>query len=390
MTYAMLDSREWRIVVDLETGAPVGPGTPAAKDRLLNMANRVTEGHPYPGDLALESIEWVTDTALRIWKAYDPGFMFISYAQPQMLSGVVGIDMSKWNHIVDRQFGNVDRFLAETEYVPILVGLGDMTPIKGYIDLTGLDGIGYVRKPDRCYAGLFGPSGSDLLNMSETPGVERVVSRQDIVAHFGASPDFERRCPDYLVVAEEGYTFKAMGSSPRTGCNTVARNRSVPVYTSLHDARIDSIVDIRNVITSNAKRQRIALILMDGIGIRSFRGEFTLCENCVDWYTYSQGDDSYLAISTGRHFQHNSYPPGWLDFIEDRETKRCPYDGYIANLEYNSIGNHLRETLGVSSAAVGSRSTFTHLASGADICVECCCCGLHNYGTKAAVYSQQV
>ncbi len=389
MTYAVLDVREWDIAVDLETGAPLDTETCSIDSSMLNMARQVVKGYPYPGDFALESMEWVTDTALRLWKAYDPNFMFISYAQPGILGGVLDLTRDDWNDLVDRQFQNVDRFIKNTGYTPIIVGLGDMIPLKGYANLSNLDGIGYVRKANRRYAGLFSPSDDDLAKLGDMPGVERVVSKHDFIDLFGAAGSFEHKFPDYLVVAEEGYAFKTMGSSTRIGYKTIARNESIPVYAGLSNARIHSIVDLRDAIIRNASRQRIALILLDGIGVKDFRGRYNLCDNSVYWYTYCQGDDSYLAISTGKHFQYGDYPPGWLDFTDDVESKTCPYDGFIERPVTDSIGNYLRNVLGVTSAAAGSRSTFTHLAAGADICVECCCCGLYNYGTKAVIYKDQ-
>lgn len=389
MAYAVLDVREWDVVVDLDTGAPVNVNEAGIDSSMLSMARQVIKGHPYPGDFAPESMEWVTDTALRLWKAYDPHFMFISYAQPGILGGVIDMTPDDWNDIVDRQCKNVDRFIENTGYTPVVVGLGDMVPLKGYVNLSGLDGIGYVRRANRRYAGLFNPSDNDLVQLGKMPGVERVVSKRDFINLFGAADGFRRRLPDYLVVAEEGYGFKAMGTSTRIGYRTIARNESIPVYTRLSDAGIHSLVDVKDAIIRNVSHQRIALILLDGIGVKDFRGQYNLCDNSVYWYTYCQGDDSYLAISCGKHFQYNDYPPGWLDFIEDSEAKKYPYDGFIESSPPDSIGNYLRTETGVTSAAVGSRSTFTHLAGGADICVECCCCGLYNYGTKAVIYKDQ-
>ena len=384
MNYAVLDVREWDITIDLERGTPITGEIPGPEKRRLQLARRLIKDHPYPGDFALESMEWVTDGALRLWKAYDPTFMFISYAQPQILGGVVDMTTADWRRLIDRQFQNVDRFLAESGFTPIIIGLGDLVPIEGYVDLSSWDS--YVRKPDRLYAGLYGlEDEDDFSRLTNTPGVERLISKEDFIANFGAGKDFARRLPDYLVIAKEGHTFKTMGGSPRMGLKTVARNWRIPVYTALDDA-IQSIVDVNEVVLRNAGKERIALIVLDGIGIEDFQGPHELCANNFHWYTYSQGDDSYLALGTGKHFQFNDYPPGWLSFVEDPEDKRCPHDGYITRLVPDSIGSVLRKQ-GISSGAVGSRSTFTHLASGADICVECCCCDLYNYGTKAVIYT---
>ncbi|NLS45474.1 MAG: hypothetical protein GX969_07030 [Firmicutes bacterium] len=389
MAYAILDVREWDTVVRMDTGEPLPMNSPKVNTPMLDMARQVIKGHPYPGDFSSKSIEWVTDTALRLWKTYDPHFMFMIYAQPGILGGVKYMTPDRWNSLVCRVFQNVNRFIEITGYIPIIVGLGDMVPLKEYIDLSGLDGIGYIRMPNRRYAGFYNPTDRDISRFDRMPGIERTVSKCDFINLFEPSDVFRERLPDYLIVAKEGYSFKTLGTSSRTGYKTIAKNEAIPVYTGLPNTEINSLVDLKDTVIKNINHQRIALILLDGIGTKDFPGEYRLCNNSLYWYTYCQGDDSYFAVSCGEHFQHSDYPPGWLDFTEDFEMKTYPYDGFIEKPLSGSIGNYLRTKMGITSAAAGSRSTFTHLSGGADICIECCCCGLYNYGTKAVIYKTQ-
>jgi hypothetical protein len=374
MTYGIIDVREWQTTVDLKTGKKVD-----VDNELTKIAKKIIGRNYYPGDLELKSINWVTDVALDLYSEYKPDFMFLNYAQPYLLSRFTKLSNSEWNELINLLFDNINRFIMQSGFVPVVVGLGSMTPLINYIDLSGLDGVALCGGMSAYYAGLFDPTPEDLKYLESIPHIERIVNKQQFIRNFGGSKDFINRFPDYLIEAAQGYTFKAYGSMARTIFKIPAKNATIPVFCPL--GNISSIVDIKKVIERKLIKNKIALIVLEGVGAEDFRYSHTLCSNKLNWYTYDQGENHYLAIMTGKHFQSNDYPPGYKYYIEDSEYKKYPYSGCFTELPSDTIASRLN----IKTAAVGSRSILTHAVSCADICIECMARGLYNYGTMAVI-----
>lgn len=378
MSYGLIDVREWDVFVDLTTGEPVDPPGLEIEGLVRGIVGR----NPYPGDLALESIDWVTRLALELDRAYQPQFMMLTYANQYFLSRYEGLSPSLWKDTTSRIFAQVDGFVRTTGFIPIVVGLGRMIPLRQYIDLNDLDGLVVAGGGSAHYAGIFAPSERDLTRLGKMPGIEKVVARDDFLREFGGSPDFIRRFPDYLLAAEEGFTFKAYGGMARPMYKIPAKDSRIPVYTPLL-GHLVSLTDIKGLIMEAIATNRVALILLEGIGAGDFQLDYRLCSNQANWFTYNHGESHYLAITTGRHLQYNHYPPGYKYYIDDHETRANPYAGPFVDTPSHTIGQELRQR-GLKSAAVGNRSVLTHMTSGADIAIECLARGLYNYGTLAA------
>jgi hypothetical protein len=107
----------------------------------------------------------------------------------------------------------------------------------------------------------------------------------------------------------------------------------------------------------------------------------TLCKNTSDWFIYENLMDQYMTITTGRSFQYNDFPPVYMYYEEDDETKKYPFSGAYTSLPQDTIGR----LKNIKSAAVGTRGMVTHVASGADICIECFARQLYNFGTMAII-----
>ncbi|QSZ27983.1 hypothetical protein ACETAC_03695 [Aceticella autotrophica] len=383
MAIGIIDVREWQTMVDLKTGDKIDIDL-----KSIDKIKKIIAQNYYPGDFELESIDWVSDMAMRINEVYEPDFMLLSYAQPYFISRFKKIFNYEMIGIINYLFKSVENFLKNTDFVPVIIGLGDLVPLRGFIDLSNIDGIAFCGGMSSCYGGLFDATSKDLDYLAGIPEIEKIISKKKFMDEFGGREDFIKRFPDYLLIAKEGYTFKACGSLARTVYKVPAKNTTIPLYTSLDG--IDSIVDVKKVIEENLDNRKIALILLEGIGTRDFKWQYTLCKNSIKWYTYEQDANQYLAITTGKHLQYNGYPPGYKYYIEDDENKPYPYEGPFMEIPENTIGQMNK----IKSAALGSRSIITHVASGADISIECLCRMLYNYGTMAVikdiVYKQEI
>jgi hypothetical protein len=374
MSLAIIDAREWQNVFDLRTGAKVTEDSP-----VLSMVREVQARRPYPGDLDSSGNRWVTDTALDLIDRYDPSFVFLTYAQ-QFFSGRYSIQSEKeWADTVTGLYYEVERFVTASGYTPVIVGTGDMTPFVEFIDVTRLQGLVLATHWSARYAGLHDATDNDLACLRRLPGLERIVPRDEFLRLFPDSPGDRSMVPEYLLVAREGYMFRTVGGAFRRVRRVPAHSFSIPVATELGEASF--ITDIRGLVDANIGRRRIALIMVEGIGLRDFPWACRKCDNGRGWFYYEPGDGQYLTISTGRH-QVFEYPTGYKYFEEDAEKKEFPFSGYFRSVPEDTLAGDFD----VRSIAVGNRSMFMHMATGADISVECFARNLFNQGTMAVIH----
>lgn len=372
MSVGVIDVREWQTTVDFATGEKV-----EATGELVGLAKKLIANRYYPGDTDRKGIRWVTDTALDLVTAYQPDFLFLSYAQPYFYSLYREYREEEWEEICSSIFTEIERLVIQTEYVPVVVGLGGMVPVKGFVDLNDLDGLGVATNWSFQYAGLYGPSIADLDLLTAHPHVERVVSKAEFIQLFRGMKNFIARLPDYLLVAKEGYTFRGFSTTARKIYRIPAKNFHIPVYTSL--GKLRSIVDIHSLVSQAIPRQKVALILVEGVGPENFASPYQLVENREYWFTYENSLDQYLAIGTGTHFQYGEFPPVYLR--DDAEDEKYPFSGGFTVLPQQTLGRKK----GIKSGAVGSRGIVTHLTAGADITIECFARQLYNFGTMAII-----
>ncbi len=377
MVYGIIDVREWQTTINLETGRKY-----EIDNEIISLAKDIISRNYYPGDLESKSIEWIKDVALEVNNAYEPDFMFMNFAQPYFMSCFKQVSADEWHKMIDHIFDSIKIFLDESGFIPVIVGLGNTIPLIDYIDLSNLDGIALCGGMSACYGGLFDASPDDIKYLEHTPGIKRVVSKQEFIEQFGGSPDFIRRFPDYILEAEKGYSLKAYGATTRPIYKVSAKHETIPVYTPLCSKDLNCITQIKRLIEKNlANKNKVALIIIEGIGTKEFKFPYTMCSNKTNWYAYDDTHSQYLAITTGKHFQYHDYPPGYKYFLEDGEDKKYPFSGPFDKLPQDTIGSRLD----IKSAAVGSRSILTHLAGGADISIESLARMLYNHGAMAVI-----
>jgi hypothetical protein len=373
MSTVIVDVRQWQNMFNLRSGERVN-----VDNAVVRTVRRVLERHPYPGDTEQEANRWVTDTALDLINAYEPRLICLSYAWQYFAQRFTPYSESRLQRVIKDVFDEVWRFVGESGYRPVFVGTGDMTELKGEMDLSMLDGLVSSGGGSARYNGLHKPSEKDLSYVASLPGVERLVNRDEWISLFPDAKCDPSFIPDYLLVSREGWSVRSAGTSLRRSLRIQGCNFSVPVSTSL--GTIASLTDIRGLIEDNLERAPVALIVIEGIGERNFPAPFTRCANGVDWYCYEPGEGQYLTLSTGTH-QVFAYPPGHR-FNDAATTQReFPFSGFFTKIPEHTLGSDFSGR----SIAVGNRSMFTHMVFGVDISIECFARNLNNQGCIAVL-----
>lgn len=217
--------------------------------------------------------------------------------------------------------------------------------------------------------------------------IERIVSKETWIDLFKSEqPDVDMAedinlMPDYLLVAKEGYSFKAMGTTLRQPVTVPENNFKIPVYSPL--GKVDDIRDIKQLIRSNIDSHKIALILVEGVGEHYFPDNTFMCSNGPGWFCNEPGDAFYLTLSTGKH-QPFAYPTGYRYFDRNEEDINFPFSGYMTGIPENTLALNYPG----KSIAVGNRSMFMHMAFGVDIGIECFARNLFNQGCMGVVHRQ--
>ncbi len=157
MGITIVDARGWQNTLNLETGEKTAASGPA-----VDMVKGVLRRHPYPGDMDRESNRWVSDTAIDLIEAYSPRFVFLTYAAQHFAGRYVPMTGEERSRLIATAFLEVQRFVELTGFTAVVVGTGNMTPRKGAIDVTAIDGLAICTHWSARYAGLYDPSPADL------------------------------------------------------------------------------------------------------------------------------------------------------------------------------------------------------------------------------------
>jgi hypothetical protein len=377
MEIGLIDVVEWQTAVDFRTGRPVVVDHPR-----VDLAAKVLRAHPYPGDLTGEGDRWVTDTALDLHARYAPDFVLLTYANLYFPAVFSPLGEAERAAQIAQTFEQIERFLNESVFAPVIVGLGDFVPFQGYVYLTDLEGQVISGGMNPRYAGLNQATARDLEQLAEREGIARLLTRDAFRNQFGGCQQFYDRFPEHLVVAEEGRIFRGPSSGARPLYRVPKYDRTLPLHTSLGTA--EAIIDVAGLALRALERDRVALILVEGVGCESFPLSFQPISNALHWHTYSAGDSQYLALTTGKHFVDHPYPPGYRYYVDDGEEKLYPFSAIFTEMPPDTIGARFAGR----SAAVGGRGILTHAVAGVDIAIECFVRALYNHGVMAVVSTE--
>ncbi|MDY7076708.1 MAG: hypothetical protein SXV54_07250 [Chloroflexota bacterium] len=374
MKISLIDVVEWQTMVDFRTGRSVAVNHP-----LADLAAEVLRAHPYPGDLTGAGDHWVTDTALDLNARYAPDFMLLVYANLYFPAVFSPLSEEERADQIARTFRQVECFLEGSGFAPVIVGLGDFVPFQRYVYLTDLDSEVVSGGMNPRYAGLNRATAQDLNRLAKREGIALIVGQDEFRAQFGGCQQFYDRFPDHLIVAEEGHIFRGPSSSARPLYRVSRYDQALPLYTTLGTAEI--ITDVAELTLRALERERVALILVEGVGCECFPLPFKPISNRLHWHTYSVGDSQYLALTTGKHFVEHPYPPGYRYYVDDGEDKEYPFSAVFTEMPPDTIGARFAGR----SAAVGGRGILTHAVAGVDIAVECFVRALYNHGVMAVL-----
>jgi hypothetical protein len=376
MSVVIVDGRGWQNAFDLKSGEKISVSGPA-----VEMVKGVLQRHAYPGDMDPQSNGWVSDTALDLIDGYHPSFVFLTYATQYYLGRYTPMTEQMRKKMIADAFLEVERFIQKSGMSAIVVGTGDMTPLFGSIDATGLDGLAVCTHWSTRYAGLYDPSSADWKYLEEHPHIEKVVPGEEVTSLFGGTAKQAQRMPDYLMLARKSYAFKTVTDTKKTPIMIPSINFNVPLYAPGHT--IEDITGIRQAVENDLSTGNVALIVMEGLGLDDFPWPNAPCRNGRDWYYYEPGSAQYLTITSGRH-RFFDYPVGYKYFEELHETKDYPFSGYLKSIPQGTLASAFKGR----SIAVGNRSMFMHMVAGADIAVECFARNLYNQGTMAVIHRE--
>lgn len=373
MSTAIIDARGWQNCFDLRTGDEaeiVGP--------VCEMVKAVLAGHPYPGDTDFTSNRWVTDTALDLIGRYEPRFVFLTYAQQYFSGRYESMAEGARKDMISRAFGEVERFADASGFAPIIVGTGDMTPVTGIVDLTGLEGLAICTHWSTRYTGLFDATKKDLAFLEGHPGIEGYMPWSEVLSTFGETDRKDARLPEYLLMSRKGYAFRTVGILMKVPVMIPSTNYHIPVYAPGSDAM--NITGIRGLIEESLHENKTALIVMEGVGCDDFLWPYRSFGNGKDWFYYEPSEAQYMTITSGRH-RFIDFPSGNKYFDVDDRRRDYPFSGIFKSVPQGSFA----DTFPGKSIAVGNKSMFMHMVTGVDISVECFARNLYNQGTMAVV-----
>lgn len=373
MSIGIIDAREWQRTFDLESGKKIEVDHPT-----VGMVKGIIAKHPFPGDVEMATNAWVTDSALELINQYQPQMAFISYGLPYFTFRFHETTDTERKRIIASVFQEIERLVQSSGYTPVIVGSGGLVPLKGYIDLSHLDGYAAATNWSASYAGLHNASAKDLEFIESLSQVERLVTKSDLLKLFEGKEEEGFRLPEHFIVTKEGYTYKASGLTLRKPVNIPAKNSFIPVSTDL--GQVNNITGIRGLIEKHLPQKKIALIVVEGIGEEDFPLPYQRCVNSVGWYHYEQGELQFFAMYMGRH-HFLAYPQGYRYSQEMGEDEVYPLSGYFRDVPTDTIGAQM----GIRRISVGSRSMFPHMTTGADICIECFARNLANQGCMAVI-----
>jgi hypothetical protein len=373
MRAGIVDVTDWQITLNLEDGRPAEVESP-----LADLAKGIVAAHPFPGDLDIDSARWVVDVAMELIAGHDPDFAMLVLTNP-FFSGVYQpTSDGEYAELVGKLFQQIDRFVDESGFTPVVIGLGGLVPYAGFVDLTDTDGLG-MGLHACAYGGLYGSSEADLATLGRTEGVKKIIDRESFRREFGGRDSFYSRFPDHLLVAQDGYYFRGLGTNARPVYRTPKLERQLPLATKLGNP--GTLTSVSDMVLDALRDRKVALILVEGLGMDAFPRPFTPISNQHGWFCYPTGEHQYLAITAGQQLVESSYPPILKHYVEDDEDKPYPLSGFYAEMPTRTIA----QRSGRRSVAVGNRGMWTHLCSGVDIAIEGFARVLYNHGVMAMV-----
>jgi len=222
-TNGIIDVGGWRSGFNLKTG----------KKEKISYNKEIMEiiaKYPYPGDMKMDADVWVTDVALELVNQVNPDLVLLDYYQSAIV-GAVKPDITEYEQYVKNVFSEVKRFIDKTDFEPVVIGLGDLIDIRGNINLE--KNINGFATSDGHYAWLYNVREKEVEKISKLVGVNKILSKDQVIKQIGGSSIFQQHIGDYLVVSEEGYLFRTLDMRNRPLYRTKSLDSIIPVYSKI-------------------------------------------------------------------------------------------------------------------------------------------------------------
>ncbi len=357
----------WKSVVDMANCLPAEHVQPAPLDGFVS-------GNPYPGDMEATSDAWVTDAALASVDACSPDLVVATYAQCAFVAQHRE-DEQAYQEFVGIAHKEIKRLIAETGYDYLVVGLGDMVPAKGSINLERH--IQGIASADDGIACLYHTGPADAEAISGLEGVDAVYPRERFGELLGEylDPDLYG---EYFVIPEQGWRFLAFSSVGRFSYRIDSLDSYVPVFTSLPVP--SHLSDIRRIVSvAVASGRKVLLVVLDGVGNRHFPFDKAQVSNSMGGIPYGSTLHQYMVVSTGRTLNPHFFAyPHWKSRpLINPFSRHAPFNSDCLTADLGRSGK--------TTVSIGNRSIMTHTAFPADFTIECHCTSLHHHGTLEVI-----
>jgi len=336
----LIDTGGWQRIIELKTGNSI-----IYSSDLLKGVSKIISSNPYPGELKQESDAWITNVALELNSLYSPDFIMLQYSQP-ILAG--RFTKQKIKPFIINTFRQVERFQKETDFEPLIVGTGDLIDVKRSIDIEHLIEFGFTHAHDN-YAEVHTAKEADIEKLKGVEGIEKILSKEEILRSIGGSNEFKKRLSDFTVIAEEGISLKGVGARAKKKYRISGKNKFLPIYTGLEYP--SDITDIYRIIKSSVQKRKVALILIGGAGLNNFPYEYKKCKNHIGDFIYNPSKLQYLAMTTGLHFNKLGIP---FTYMYDKWEPKNDYPYTPSRKIMDHIDKTIGRNIGKKSVAVGN------------------------------------
>lgn len=360
---AVMDVGNWQNVIDLKTGTELNES-----DDKYKFIRELARENPYPGDMEESSIDWVTNSAQKVIDGYDPNFMFLDYAQPLFLNKYTPISEQKSRDTIAKILADIDRLAEKNGFEKVVVMTMGCSELKGEITDLGTKGELQSSPWSTQIGGVITSENGDYEILKSSKDIKSFISKDEAQKLYGqnAHPQFFSYFPDYMVFANDGYAFRAHNSHhPKLYMADVIEDK-IPVLSTIGNP--EKLTDIKQLIqTAIVKNgKKVLLAVVEGYRICDEYSGFLPCDNKEDFYNY-RGLAFYIALLSGIPFYKTEFAPVFDKNKPKQNKKLYPLSGFFTKEEEEAIGN----CDGVKSVAVSSRSMIIHMATNADITMEC-------------------
>jgi len=363
MAYIILDAVGWQNVVDFETGESLDSWDNPVVDDMMKLVPHFQ----YPGDTEPDSIEWTANIGKALYEYNQPDFMFLSFATPGFIKSSYKLDDSEEKEIHERLFSSIKDFLDHTGYSPVIIGTGGMSELKEIIIPNSLKGRISQGHGPFSHSGIFRVTEEEAKLVRDIKHT-RMYTNEEMRKDFPeASDEYFSQMPDILITRESGYAFSRARYRGMFQYKAPEVTENLPIHTTLQMP--SHLTDVKRVINEALdNKQKVALIVLDGVGAKDFLLPYDDLPAHEKWLSYSDTFCIYMALLLGEPFYRFGIP-----LVREIKTfvkrgKRYPYSQFTdGDMPKNTIGRRKD----IKTAAAGSRSIYTHAISQADICIEC-------------------